>query len=345
MECENFECKSLLENAKELKILHVRDEKSEDGLIIDVFYSAFKKVCTTQSVNEALDMFKSNFYDIIMVDTHIGNDSGIELISKIKSIANKKSVVAIGVDKCSNDLITLINIGIEGYIILPTSENELIKILNRICLNVTEYNMLTQFSTLLEKSYDEISQQKNKLNQLLIEKIGSDAMSITEQLHVVNVPKKEVVKISAKDFVAKLPNYLVNTIEELSDNIADIEEKLNILVASPTLLNAQKTSLSFTDFTTNLEQFEEFSDLALAIQKIVHIFEHINLNRDFNIYFEIFGVISDEFRNWFDSIFLASSLQDIHELDESIIANCMMIESIFGQNSTTHVNNEAIEFF
>jgi len=115
-----------------MKILLVEDDKDcgkllEKGLIENAFLVDWEK-----NGEKAFWMAKYTKYDLIIVDIHIPNRDGIEIINGLRKLRNATPCLIISVRKELNLKLKAFDVGADDYLIKPFSLNELIARINAI---------------------------------------------------------------------------------------------------------------------------------------------------------------------------------------------------------------------
>jgi len=148
MDKERIELK---EYAKGLKVLYVEDEDLIAKNISKVLARYFDVVETASNGKEGLEKFSQTKYDIILSDIRMPVIDGIEMVKAIKKINLDQIIVIISAHDDSDNLVTLIDLGIEKFILKPVNLDTLRTLLHKLCKAIIEKNELIQYREDLEK--------------------------------------------------------------------------------------------------------------------------------------------------------------------------------------------------
>lgn len=333
----------LKEYAAELDVLYVEDDKDVREGIAMLLKKFFKSVTTAEDGKKGLDTFKTGSYDLVLTDISMPNMNGVEMSTQIKELDYEQTIVVISAHNEGDYLISLINIGIDAFLLKPIQTEMLVKTLSRICRYASDAKMLEDYQNKVEDSYVEIMQQKDKLQAQLNEKVKRENKNIVlvEAIREVEtstqtqvMPEqelqflaKEFDAISAAEFVEGYPTDL----EIYSDKLLEIGEKLDLLVnnfiTNTTQEGALELSNAFGLYADVIKNIPEFVNLTYAISQLSTVFEKIDCNVELEPYFDLILAISQELERWRVSIFETKDAENIHYLDNSLISDCTMLES------------------
>jgi len=124
--------------AKEITLLLVEDDESVYRLEKEMLSMFFNKIHHAANGKIALEMYKSNKYDLILSDVKMPEMSGIDLIRAIKEINKEQSIVIVSAQNDSQTLFEIINIGVDSFILKPFNVEQTINSLFKICKNIYE---------------------------------------------------------------------------------------------------------------------------------------------------------------------------------------------------------------
>jgi YesN/AraC family two-component response regulator len=111
-----LELKELL---KDSSVLFVDDEEAIRESFADMFPSFFKEVEIAADGLEALEIYKSREFDLVVSDIRMPNMDGIELTQQIKELNPKQPIIIISAHSESEYFMELIESGIDGFILKP----------------------------------------------------------------------------------------------------------------------------------------------------------------------------------------------------------------------------------
>ncbi|NPA10733.1 MAG: response regulator [Epsilonproteobacteria bacterium] len=122
-----------MQEFKDIKLLYVDDDK--DGReIIDMFlHEYFDSVDMASNGFEALEMFKSKDYDLVISDINMPKMNGIELFKEIRKL-NKK-IPLILISAYEKDIIDNAHLNISAYISKPIDIDEFLEAVKKVKKN------------------------------------------------------------------------------------------------------------------------------------------------------------------------------------------------------------------
>lgn len=337
--------------AVDLDVLYVEDDKDVRDGISMLLQKFFKTVTTAVDGQDGLEKFKEGNFDLVLTDISMPNMNGVEMSSEIKEIDYEQTIVVISAHNEGDYLISLINIGIDAFLLKPIQTEMLVKTLSRVCRYASDLKMLEAYQNTIEDSYVEIMQQKDELQARLNAKLKTENKNIVlaEAIKEVEVKieeevipqanlqfmTKEFTAQSARDFVEGYPTDL----DIYSDRLLEIGENLDILVnnfiKNSNQEGAVELSNSFAQYADVLSNIPEFINLNYAITQLSTVFEKIDCSQNLEPYFDLILAISQELERWRISIFETQEADNIHYLDNSLISDCTMLESfVIGSQPT-----------
>ncbi|MCL2863279.1 MAG: response regulator [Methanimicrococcus sp.] len=101
------------------KILLVEDNTMNCELIKDILQLGNYQITTTENGVEALNLLKSESFDLVLTDINLPKMDGIEFIHKFGEFENAAKIVAMTSDLTAKNGKTFEEIGFDGYIQKP----------------------------------------------------------------------------------------------------------------------------------------------------------------------------------------------------------------------------------
>ena len=351
----------LKESAEELTLLYVEDDADVRDSIASILQKFFKRVTLAEDGKEALEKYEKESFDIILTDISMPHMNGVEMASRIKEKNCEQPIIVLSAHNEGDYLIDLINIGVDGFLLKPIQTEMLVKILGQSCRAIHDRRLLVVYQEKMEESYIEMMRQRDELQKRLDAQIESENRSIGLVEVVKEVVKKEDVPIqesdldfftkefeaiSAAEFIANYPTDL----DIYGDKLLNIGEKIDLVVNSfvrePSEEGATELSNYFLQYSEVISSIPEFINLTYAINRLSEVFAQIDCTKDISGYYDLILAISQELEKWRESIFELQNADDIHYLDSSLIADCVMLESfVAGEDANGGDNEGDIEFF
>ena len=149
-------------------ILIVDDEQDIAELISDVLTDVGYKTTIANNGYQALDLVKSNKYDLILLDIMMPGISGNETCSKLRELT-KCPIIFVTAKNTINDKVNGLDIGADDYITKPFEQKELIA---RIKAHLRRQNVNNEIPTTkisigditINKENYEVTKNEEKIN-------------------------------------------------------------------------------------------------------------------------------------------------------------------------------------
>ena len=116
---------------KSKKILYVESDKLLFKNILCLFELFFNDITSVQNGLDAMNLLKTNSYDIVILDIDLSDIKGLEIASKIREDDNKTLIIITSVHKEFEDLRKCIHLRVNDYLLKPFDFNELKKSIER----------------------------------------------------------------------------------------------------------------------------------------------------------------------------------------------------------------------
>lgn len=160
--------KALKESAHNINILLVEDDKELQQQLKIFLSKFFYSVDTADYGLDAISKYKNKHYDIVITDLLMPYMSGLSLAKHIKAINAKQPIIVISANSEGENLIELINIGIDSFLCKPIDMNLVIKQLDKTCQKINEDKMTLHFSNMLEETNKELQKRNTEPELTLI---------------------------------------------------------------------------------------------------------------------------------------------------------------------------------
>lgn len=143
--------KELLQYTQNLKLLFAEDHKELRESTVEILNNFFGEVNAVNDGKEALKLYNTRDYDILLTDIRMPNINGVELTRKIYDINPEQKVIILSAHDESKYLIPLINLGVSQFVKKPIDYQELMTALLKVSKSLQ--NKKTEPK---EKSYEKI---------------------------------------------------------------------------------------------------------------------------------------------------------------------------------------------
>lgn len=108
-------------NLKNFTLLYAEDDKSIQVEMLEYFSSYFKEVYVANDGKEALETYKQNKPDVMILDIYMPHLSGLELAKILRENDYKTKIVLITAFSKDSIMLEAINININYYITKPAT--------------------------------------------------------------------------------------------------------------------------------------------------------------------------------------------------------------------------------
>jgi len=128
--------KELFNISKNLCVLYVEDDAETQAQYKKIFSVLFKDVQTASNGKEALDLYKDNYYDLMITDLTMPIMDGITLIGEVLKIKPDQHVVIMTAHNSGESLRSSINFQIDGILLKPVAVDKLFQLLFKVCSTI-----------------------------------------------------------------------------------------------------------------------------------------------------------------------------------------------------------------
>lgn len=351
----------LKKHSKGLSVLYVEDDDSLRASTTELLKNFFNSIDAAEDGSVGLEKYKTKKYDLVITDIRMPRMDGIKMSNEIRKINKSQTIIVISAHDESDYLITLLNIGVDKFVLKPIDLTMFLDVLESACKNLIFEKMLTEYQHKIEKATFQLRRKTeelekkneellNKIEQLKTEENKTIALieAVTEERKIskeeINLLAKVYEKVSALEFVSSYPTDLLLQ----SDKLEAIEEKLDIginrLTESCNLKDVKNISGLFRIQGNIIDTIPEFSNLAYGLTNLADAIENLK-NEDIKrlvMHKDILFTIAESMFNWRETIFVKKDAQSIHYLDNALISDCIQVEALL---SGKQIEGEELELF
>lgn len=208
--------KSLISNLKNFTILYIEDEEGIRKNITEILKDLFKETYIAKNAKEGFSLYEKNRPDLIITDIKMPNESGIELIKKIRKTDSKVRVIITSAHTDLEYMLEATELHLIKYIVKPLTEVKLIEALEAFVksfdntrIYILQENWLFDESKSLIQSPDEefrLTKKENLFLKLLIQK--NRIISYEEMENIIwneDIMTPNAMRLFIKNFRKKLP--------------------------------------------------------------------------------------------------------------------------------------------
>lgn len=120
------------EKIKDISILLVEDEIELRDEIEEYLGIFFQRIYVAKDTKEAFDVYEHKNPDIIITDVNLPQESGLELVSKIRENNKNIKIIILSAHSDQDKLLKAVKLQLETYLIKPVNMEDLKKILLEI---------------------------------------------------------------------------------------------------------------------------------------------------------------------------------------------------------------------
>lgn len=225
----------LEEYCKEISVLLVEDEKEVAMEMKNLLVEIFKKVDIAFDGQEALNCYfnyfkeNKNHYDLIISDISMPNMNGIDLSKQIKNINPAQKIVILSAHNEVDNLMDLIDIGINQFILKPFNYDDFFEKIFKISKEINGQNSSIIKEENIIRLYENLTWNKEK--KLLVYD-GKDIKLTKKEILLFEVLLKTPNKTcSNEEIISKLweDDYSLGDITNVKNIISRIRKKIPIL--------------------------------------------------------------------------------------------------------------------
>jgi len=141
--------------ARSVRVLYVEDEP-EIRLQMEKYLSLFfGEVVVAEDGLAGWETYTSGMFDIVVSDIAMPRMNGIELCRRIKEQNRDQLIIITSAYSETNDLIELISIGVESFLMKPVDNRNLLTVLQKNVQNILERRELENYRLSLEAALEE----------------------------------------------------------------------------------------------------------------------------------------------------------------------------------------------
>ncbi len=278
--------KTLLKHTKNLKLLYIEDEKCVRDESLALLENFFKYITVCKDGQEGLDIYKASIYqqnfvyDIVLTDILMPSLSGIDLIKEILKLNPKQHICVISAQDESSNLVKLINLGVNNFLLKPLKETHFIQTFSRISKQIKHEqqalryeNSIINANLFLEQEIQKRTQQLK--DQLLIDQLTGlqNRMALKTQMEKNSYTMLALIDINRLLFIndlygTNIGNQVIQGFANLLKKMADEENYMIYRTSGDefVICSSDETKTRFKHFIQKLSK--KVVNLPLYIQDI-----------------------------------------------------------------------------
>ncbi|PUE63594.1 response regulator transcription factor [Arcobacter caeni] len=206
-------------------VLYAEDEDGIRNNIKEILEHLFKEVTCTKNASEAYIKYLENNPDLIITDIKMGNETGIDLVKKIRKSDSKTRIIITSAYTDLEYLLQATELHLIKYIIKPITQDKLMEALESFVNSYNDskiYNLIPNWifdssKTLVSNGKEEftLTKKENNFLKLLISKnriitYGELETNIWDEDSIMTA---NAMRLFIKNFRKKLPKDFLKNIQ------------------------------------------------------------------------------------------------------------------------------------
>lgn len=206
-------------------LLYVEDEEGIRNNINDILKHLFKEIYVAKNAKEAFNLYEINKPDLIITDIRMPNETGIELIKKIRKRDSKVRVIITSAHTDLEYMLEATELHLVKYIIKPITEVKLNDALKAFIksydmariYNLSEGWLFDESKSLIQSTNEEykLTKKENQFLKLLIQK--NRIITYEEMENIIwnedSVMTPNAMRLFIKNFRKKLPEDVLKNVQ------------------------------------------------------------------------------------------------------------------------------------
>jgi DNA-binding response OmpR family regulator len=212
--------KDLLEYSKNLHLLLAEDHDELRKNTANILQNFFKTVDAVSNGEDALLLYETNKYDIVLTDIRMPKVDGICLVEAIYKHNPEQKVIVLSAHDESKYLIPLLNLGIEHYIKKPLDYQELLNVFYNVAKKIIHAQKNESPKSLVQLDKDTFFDKEKKILTL-----NGNVVYLTKyEMIFLDMLSDNITKIYSNEEIVQ--NYLALCENIDAQNIRKLVSKL-----------------------------------------------------------------------------------------------------------------------
>ena len=217
--------KQLISKLSNFTLLYVEDEEGIRNNINDILKHLFKEIYIAKNAKEAYALYEANKPDLIITDIKMPNETGIELIRRIRKRDSKVRVIITSAHTDLNYMLEATELHLIKYIVKPITEfklNEALEAFIKSYESARIYNLKEGWLFDESKSHIQtpneefkLTKKENQFLKLLIQK--NRIITYEEMENIIwnedSVMTPNAMRLFIKNFRKKLPENTLRNVQ------------------------------------------------------------------------------------------------------------------------------------
>ncbi|MFA6195063.1 MAG: EAL domain-containing protein [Sulfurimonas sp.] len=196
------ELETIIGYAEDIVVLYVEDDDDARQELKDLLKMFFGNIFVAKNGKEGLELFKNNSIDLVISDINMPIMDGLEMMRHLRLENKEFKSIFITAHSGKNILLDSIALNIDGYILKPIQQSQLMSILSKI-INIIH-------SEKVKKDFDHHLQIELKKQKNIIEQQSKSLIDMLQRDSMTNLYNVEKLKIDYMNFIEKPTLMLFN---------------------------------------------------------------------------------------------------------------------------------------
>ena len=217
--------KTLISQLSSFTLLYVEDEEGIRNNINEILKHLFKEIYVAKNAKDAFNLYEIKKPDLIITDIKMPNETGIELVKKIRKTDSKVRVIITSAYTDLDYMLEATELHLVKYIIKPITEGKLDEALEAFIksydtarvYNLAEGWLFDESKSLLQSPDEEfkLTKKENNFLKLLIQK--NRIITYEEMENIIwneeNIMTPNAMRLFIKNFRKKLPENALRNVQ------------------------------------------------------------------------------------------------------------------------------------
>ncbi len=217
--------KELISKLSAFTVLYVEDEEGIRNNIYEILKDLFKDTYVAKNTTEAYNLYEINKPDLIITDIKMPNETGIDLIKRIRKTDSKIRVIITSAHTDLNYMLDATELHLVKYIVKPLTDANLFEALAAFIksydtarvYNLCEGWLFDESKSLVQAPNEEfkLTKKENQFLKLLIQK--NRIITYEEMENIIwnedSVMTPNAMRLFIKNFRKKLPDNALKNIQ------------------------------------------------------------------------------------------------------------------------------------
>ncbi|WP_072682475.1 response regulator transcription factor [Arcobacter sp. LA11] len=217
--------KALISQLSNFTLLYIEDEEGIRNNINEILKHLFKEIYVAKNARDGFNLYETKKPDLIITDIRMPNESGIELVKRIRKTDSKVRVIITSAHTDLDYMLEATELHLVKYIVKPITEVKLTEALEAFIKSYDTarvYNMIEgwlfdESKSLIQGPQEEfkLTKKENQFLKLLIQK--NRIITYEEMENIIwnddNIMTPNAMRLFIKNFRKKLPDNALRNVQ------------------------------------------------------------------------------------------------------------------------------------